>query len=120
YLRGTPQVQIWDTSRVSSGAQVGSGGLFNNKVHQSKPLKVADNKLDRWNHFRILMNGDRVTVYLNGELVTDNVPLENYWDRSLPLFAKEQIELQAHGSPVAYRDLYIEGIPRPAPYQLTP
>src|SRR5690606_10261365 len=42
YLRGTPQVQIWDTSRVSSGAQVGSGGLFNNKVHQSKPLKVAD------------------------------------------------------------------------------
>jgi len=120
YLRGTPQVQIWDTSRVSSGAQVGSGGLFNNKVHQSKPLKVADNKLDRWNHFRILMNGDRVTVYLNGELVTDNVPLENYWDRSLPLFAKEQIELQAHGSPVAYRDLYIKEIPRPEPYQLTP
>jgi HEAT repeat protein len=27
YLRGSPQVQIWDTSRVEAGAQVGSGGL---------------------------------------------------------------------------------------------
>jgi hypothetical protein len=25
YLRGTPQVQIWDTARVDVGAQVGSG-----------------------------------------------------------------------------------------------
>ena len=25
YLRGSPQVQIWDISRVESGAQVGSG-----------------------------------------------------------------------------------------------
>ena len=29
YLRGTPQVQIWDTARVKVGAQVGSGGLYN-------------------------------------------------------------------------------------------
>ncbi|CAM3460324.1 hypothetical protein POKO110462_03890 [Pontibacter korlensis] len=35
YLRGTPQVQIWDTSRVNVGAQVGSGGLYNNQVHES-------------------------------------------------------------------------------------
>jgi len=119
YLRGTPQVQIWDTSRVSSGAQVGSGGLYNNKVNESKPMKVADNALGNWNHFRILMNGDRVTVYLNGELVTDNVVLENYWDRSLPLFTKEQIELQAHGSRVAYRDIYVREISSPDPYELT-
>lgn len=119
YLRGTPQVQIWDNSRVKVGAQVGSGGLYNNKVHPSKPLKVADNKLDEWNTFRILMKGDRVTVYLNGELVTDNVILENYWDRNLPIFAEEQIELQAHGSPVAYRDIYIREIPRPKPFELS-
>lgn len=119
YLRGTPQVQIWDNARVKVGAQVGSGGLYNNKVHESKPLKVADNKLDEWNTFRILMKGDRVTVYLNGELVTDNVILENYWDRNLPIFAEEQIELQAHGSPVAYRDIYIREIPRPKPFELS-
>ncbi|MGN7204072.1 DUF1080 domain-containing protein [Pedobacter sp. SAFR-022] len=119
YLRGTPQVQIWDTARVKDGAQVGSGGLYNNKIHPSKPLKVADNALDEWNTFRILMKGDRVTVYLNGELVTDNVILENYWDRTLPIFAEEQIELQAHGSPVAYRNVYIREIPRVKPFELS-
>lgn len=119
YLRGTPQVQIWDTARVKDGAQVGSGGLYNNQVHPSKPLKVADNALDEWNTFRILMKGDRVTVYLNGELVTDNVILENYWDRSLPIFAEEQIELQAHGSPVAYRNIYIRELPRVKPFELS-
>jgi HEAT repeat protein len=119
YLRGSPQVQIWDTARVKSGAQVGSGGLYNNQVNESKPLKVADNKLDEWNTFRILMIGDRVTVYLNGELVTDNVILENYWDRKLPIFAEEQIELQAHGSPVVYRDLYVREIPRVKPFELS-
>lgn len=118
YLRGTPQVQIWDNARVKVGAQVGSGGLYNNKVNESKPLKVADNKLDEWNTFRILMKGDRVTVYLNGELVTDNVILENFWDRSLPIFPEEQIELQAHGSPVSYRDIYIREIPRVKPFEL--
>jgi HEAT repeat protein len=119
YLRGTPQVQMWDTSRVDVGAQVGSGGLYNNKVHPAKPLKVADNPLGEWNNFRILMVGDRVTVYLNGELVTDNVILENYWDRSLPIFAEEQVELQAHGSRVAYRDIFIREIPRPKPFTLS-
>lgn len=119
YLRGTPQVQIWDLARTKVGAQVGSGGLYNNQTNESKPLKVADNKLDEWNTFRILMKGDRVTVYLNGQLVTDNVILENYWDRSLPIFAEEQIELQAHGSPVAYRDIYIKEIPRPKPFELS-
>ena len=39
YLRGTPQVQIWDTSRVNVGAQVGSGGLYNNQMNESKPTK---------------------------------------------------------------------------------
>ncbi len=119
YLRGTPQVQIWDNARTKVGAQVGSGGLYNNQVNESKPLKVADNKLDEWNSFRILMKGDRVTVYLNGVLVTDNVILENYWDRNLPIFAEEQIELQAHGSPVTYRDIYIREIPRVKPFQLS-
>jgi hypothetical protein len=65
------------------------------------------------------MKGDRVTVYLNGVLVTDNVILENYWDKNMAIFAEEQIELQAHGSPVAYRDLYIRELPRVKPFELT-
>jgi HEAT repeat protein len=119
YLRGTPQVQIWDTARVDVGAQVGSGGLYNNSQNPSAPLKVADQKVGEWNTFRIRMVGERVSVWLNGELVTDNVILENFWDRTKPIFPVEQIELQAHGSKVAYRDILIKEIPRPEPYELT-
>jgi len=119
YLRGTPQVQIWDTARVKVGAQVGSGGLYNNQQNQNKPLVVADQKVGEWNTFHIRMIGERVSVWLNGELVTDNVILENYWDRSRPIFPMEQIELQAHGSKVAYRDIYIREIPRPEPFKLS-
>lgn len=119
YLRGTPQVQIWDTARVNVGAQVGSGGLYNNQTHESKPLKVADNKMGEWNSFYIKMVGDRVTVYLNGELVTDDVILENYWDRKQPIFPIEQLELQAHGSKVYYRDIYVKELPRKEAFQLS-
>lgn len=119
YLRGTPQVQIWDTARVNVGAQVGSGGLYNNQKHMSKPLKVADQKVGEWNTFYIKMIGDRVTVCLNGELVTDNIILENYWDRSQPIPPIEQIELQAHGSEVLYRNIYLKEIARPEPFKLS-
>ncbi|MDL2265225.1 DUF1080 domain-containing protein [Parabacteroides sp. OttesenSCG-928-G07] len=119
YLRGTPQVQMWDTARVRVGAQVGSGGLYNNRVHESKPLVVADNKLGEWNTMFIKMVGDRVTVYLNGVLVTDNVILENYWDRKLPIFPIEQIELQAHGSKVYYRNLFVKELAQKEPFKLS-
>ena len=119
YLRGTPQVQMWDTARRNVGAQVGSGGLYNNQINPSKPSHVADNKLGHWNTFYIKMVGDRVTVILNGEKVVDNVMLENYWDRSLPIPAVEQIELQAHGTRVAYRNLYINELERPEPFKLS-
>ena len=118
YLRGTPQVQIWDTSRREVGAQVGSGGLYNNQKNVSKPLVVADNKIGEWNTFHIIMKADKVTVYLNGILVTDNIALENYWNRTLPLFVKEQIELQAHGTFVSYRNIYLRELPSSDPISL--
>lgn len=118
YLRGTPQVQIWDTARTDVGAEVGSGGLYNNQKHPSKPLQVADNPIDEWNTFRVKMIGDKVTVYLNGVLVTDNVVLENYWDRSRPIFDKEAIELQAHGEDLGFKNIYIREI-NPNDDQLT-
>lgn len=110
YLRGTPQVQIWDIARTNVGAQVGSGGLYNNQKNERIPLEVADNPINEWNTFRIKMVGERVTVYLNGVLVTDNVALENYWDRKLPIFTKEAIELQAHGEDLGFRNVYVREI----------
>jgi len=114
YLRGSPQVQIWDTSRVEAGAQVGSGGLYNNQVHESTPLVVADNPVGDWNTFRITMTGEKVTVYLNGQLVVDEVVMENYWDRTLPIYPRGSIELQAHGTDLAFRDIYIREL-EPSP-----
>ncbi len=118
YLRGSPQVQIWDTSRTEAGAQVGSGGLYNNEKNPSAPLKVADNPVGEWNTFRILMTGEKVSVWLNGELVTDNVVLENYWNREIPISEKGAVELQAHGTDLTFRDIYIREI-SPAEYNLT-
>ena len=108
YLRGAPQVQIWDIRRTNVGAQVGSGGLYNNKKNPSTPTSVEDNKLGEWNTFRILMKGEKVTVWLNGTKVVDNVVLENYWDRNLPIFPREQIEMQAHGSRCYFRNIYVK------------
>jgi hypothetical protein len=39
--------------------------------------------------------------------VVDNVTLENYWDRNIPIFPKGSIELQAHGTDLAFRDIYV-------------
>ena len=54
------------------------------------------------------MVGEKVWVWLNDELVVDNTTLENYWDRSQPIFPVEQIELQCHGDPVEFRNIFIK------------
>ncbi len=104
YLRGVPQVQIWEREE-------GSGGLYNNQKNPSKPLLNADNPVGEWNRFHITMKGDKVTVRLNGKLVVDNVPLENYWNRSQPLPEAGPIELQHHGNPLYFRNIYIRELP---------
>jgi hypothetical protein len=104
YLRGSPQVQIWDPVLFNTG----SGGLYNNKKNPSKPEIVADKPIGEWNTFRIKMVGDKVTVYLNDKLVTDNVTLENYWDEKSPIFPTGQIELQNHGNTLYFKNIYIK------------
>ncbi len=109
YLRGTPQVQIWDPSSKTA-AGVGSGGLYNNQKNPSKPMTVADKSIGEWNTFKITMVGDKVTVKLNDVLVVDNVVLENFWDREKPIFATGQIELQNHGNSLYFKNIYIREI----------
>ncbi|HUU16217.1 MAG TPA: DUF1080 domain-containing protein [Sedimentisphaerales bacterium] len=112
YLRGSPQVQIWDTANRNVGAQVGSGGLYNNQKGPSKPLKMADKPVGQWNTFRIIMIGELVTVFINDVLVVENVAMENYWERDKPIYPKGQIELQSHGSQLYFRNVFIREIPR--------
>ena len=53
---------------------------------------------------------DRVHVFLNGQLVVKNTPLENYWQEGKPLPSQGPIELQAHGSPLFFRNIYLREI----------
>ena len=105
YLRGSPQVQIWDPA-VKFAMGVGSGGLFNNQKNPSKPSVNADKPVGEWNHFRIKMVGDKVSVWLNDQLVVDNVILENYWERNKPIYPSGQIELQNHGNTLYFKNIY--------------
>lgn len=106
YLRGSPQVQIWDPAQWPEG----SGGLYNNQKNPNKPLKRADNPVGMWNTFYIKMVGERVTVYLNGELVVDEVVMENYWERDKSIYRCGQIELQAHNTPLYFKNIYLREI----------
>src|SRR3569833_307046 len=71
YLRGCPQVQIWDYTekdKFSLGADKGSGGLWNNSpgAPGKDPLVLADKPFGEWNKVSIIQIGARTSVYLNG------------------------------------------------------
>jgi hypothetical protein len=118
YLRGTPQVQIWDwhqefdPKRPTRKPHLGSGGLFNNTpgVSGRDPHVLADKPFGEWNSIRIRQVGVRTWVWLNGMLVVDNAVMENFWDRSLPLPAKGPIMLQTHGGEIRWRNLFVREI----------
>jgi hypothetical protein len=133
YLRGTPQIQIWDpwdprlkegetiespedwVASYRNGRNLGSGGLWNNKRASNRPLTLADKKPGEWNTFLIRMVGNKVTIWLNEKLIVDRTELENYWDREgdrdIPLPRADQIELQHHGSELFFKNLYIRELP---------
>ena len=121
YLRGVPQIQIWDPAMPdpnNNGSAKGSGGLWNNdkKSPGRDPLVRADNPIGQWNRFRVLMVGSRVSVWLNDQRVVDHAILENYYDKNLPaaqrrpIPARGPIELQTHGGETRWRNIYIREI----------
>lgn len=122
YLRGVPQVQIWDyteESKFKLGANKGSGGLWNNSTNNpgKDPLVLADKPFGEWNKFRILQVGARTTVWLNGKLVVEHALLENYFDRKatnaagqMPILPKGPIQLQTHGGEIRWRNIFVREI----------
>jgi hypothetical protein len=117
YLRGSPQVQIWDTTREGgkwkSGADKGSGGLWNNSegAPGKYPLVLADRPFGDWNDLRIIQVGERTTVFLNGSLVVDHARMENFWDRALPLPVRGPLQFQTHGGEIRWRNILVREIP---------
>jgi hypothetical protein len=117
YLRGNPQVQIWDFTKEGGkwniGADKGSGGLWNNSpgAPGKDPLVLADKPFGEWNKLRIIQIGSRTSIWLNDKLVVDNAIMENYWDRKKPLWAKGPLQLQTHGGEIRWRHVYLREIP---------
>ena len=115
YLRGTPQVQIWDVNQVfnekapTRRPHLGSGGLFNNTPNTPgrDPLVLADKPFGEWNSFRIRQVGAVTWVWLNGKLVVDGAVMENYWDKKQSLPAKGPIMLQTHGGEIRWRNIFV-------------
>ncbi len=110
YLRGKPQVQIWD-HLSGKGAGIGSGGLYNNKTFPSKPSSVADNPIGEWNRMSTTIVGDKVTVELNGQTVTNGVRMEHFPDYKSDLPSAGPIILQAFGTPLEFRHMTLTELP---------
>jgi hypothetical protein len=114
YLRGAPQVQIWDPTDPNvkvHGADKGSGGLWNNKKNERFPTEKADKPVGEWNRMYIRMVGPYVMVKLNDKKVADNVVLENYYNADIPIYATGPIYLQTHGSETRFRNVFVREIP---------
>ncbi len=116
YLKGCPQVQIWDHTNekeFKNGADKGSGGLWNNSPGKpgKDPLVLADRPFGEWNAVRVIQCGSRTWVWLNGKQVVDNAVMENYFARRLPLPPMGPIQLQTHGGEIRWRNIAIREIP---------
>lgn len=79
YLRGNSKSQVNMGNRP-----VGSGEIYGYRADKSLPAEIraaavpkvnADNPPGEWNRFIITMEGDRVTIILNDQLVIDDAQL---------------------------------------------
>lgn len=115
YLRGIPQVQIWDPSNareLRNGADKGSGALWNNRADSPGkfPLVKADKPIGQWNTMKIRMVGEKVWVWLNDQLTVDGQVMHNYFDKTGPVPARGPIELQTHNSEMRFKNIYVKEI----------
>jgi len=130
YLKGVPQVQIWDYTEAGGkwkiGADKGSGGLWNNSpgAPGKDPLVLADKPFGEWNRFRIIQCGARTWIWLNDKLVVKDALLENFFGRRKPkdpppavtdpispIPPEGPIQLQTHGGEIRWRNIFIREIP---------
>lgn len=118
YPKGIPQIQVWDPedpAQVKNGNAKGSGGLWNNQPQDAverMPLVKADKPAGEWNQFRIIVLGERCTVYLNDKLVVDHARLQNYYDRKSPVAKAAPFLLQTHPPklPIHWRNIFVREI----------
>ncbi|MDB6080177.1 MAG: hypothetical protein JWO82_3924, partial [Akkermansiaceae bacterium] len=105
YLRGSEksQVNLWNWS-------VGSGEVYGFRTNMSlspevragvTPKAKADKPLGQWNRMMITMQGEALTVVLNGQTVIDHAQLPG-------VAAKGRLALQHHGAAIDFANVWIK------------
>jgi hypothetical protein len=108
YLRGNAksQVNIWMWP-------CGSGEVWGYRVDATMPPDVraactpkacADRPVGEWNRYVIRMQGERLTVDLNGVRVIDGARLPGVPERG-------PIAFQSHGSPIEFQNVFVRSLP---------
>ncbi len=115
YLRGCPQVQIWDSTekeKFKLGADKGSGGLWNNSpgAPGKDPSAKMDKPFGEWNQLRVRMIGEFVSVWFNGAQVVTDARMENHFDRQCALPPIGPIQLQTHGGEIRWKNIAVRPI----------
>ena len=108
YMRSMPQVQIWDPNMWNG---LGSGCIWNNPTALFAATTCADNPIGDWNRCRMRMIGSRISVWLNGVKVVDDVEYQNRREPGMPIPLIDRFELQCHGDPVEFRNIFIKELP---------
>ena len=107
-LRGNEDAQINICCRP-----VGSGEITAFRVNKELPAEIragctpkkrVDAKIGTWNRFIITVNGEQVSVILNGEKIIDSVRLPGMPESG-------PIGLQQHGEPLEFANLFIRELP---------
>jgi len=105
YLRGgsSTQVNMWEWP-------VGSGEVYGIRTRKNLSLPIragvtprtnADNPIGEWNRFVITVQGDKLTVYLNGEPVLHEAVLPG-------VKPKGAFALQHHGAELEFANLFLK------------
>lgn len=115
YLRGTPEIKIWDSTQKDNKnmrRSLGSGGLYQNNPGSPGryPLVHADKPLGQWNQFRIRQIGARTWIWLNEKQVVDGALWEPFWEPTKPLPEKAPLILQTSGGEIRWRNLFVRKI----------
>lgn len=108
YMRSLPQVQIWDP-RMWNG--LGSGCIWNNPTALFSAAECADNPIGDWNTCRMRMVGSRISVWMNGVKVVDDIEYQNARNMDKPIPLADRFELQCHGDPIEFRNIFVKELP---------
>ncbi len=111
YLRDQWEIQIYSTQNT-----LGKGGMHQDGALYSKknPSRAARNRADQWNLMDVKVQGMKIWVWQNGQLIHDGVQLKSRTDsHGTPTLevSSGPFKLQGDHGKVWFTNLYIKELP---------